>query len=173
MTAAVLLILFPLCMAYAAISDIVTMTIPNRVSALLVLSFFPLAFVMGMAPGAIAWHAAAGLVVFLGCFALFAANVMGGGDAKLLSAASLWFGLGAGLLDFLMLVAVLGGLLSIAILMMRSDRFLYLVSRIPMTDNLINPAKGIPYGIAIGAAGLLAYPDTPLMQQLIHQWAIG
>jgi prepilin peptidase CpaA len=49
---AVRLLLFPSLMAFAASSDLLTMTISNRVSLLLVAGFFGMAFLIGMPPGA-------------------------------------------------------------------------------------------------------------------------
>ena len=45
---AIRLLLFPALMAFAASSDLFTMTISNRVSLILVGGFFVLAFVIGM-----------------------------------------------------------------------------------------------------------------------------
>ncbi len=158
-------------MAYAALSDMFTMTIPNRVSLILIAAFAGLALATGMAGSVMAMHGAAAALVFLVCFGLFAAGVMGGGDAKLLTAASLWFGLSADLLSFLLTTSVLGGLLTILILSLRTDRVQYLATRFDFTHRIATQQKGIPYGIAIGIAGLLSYPETPMMQQLITDLA--
>lgn len=173
MTEAAIIVIFPLLMAYGAFSDLLTMTIPNRVSLILVVSFVVLAAATGMHLATFAHHLAAMLVVFVACFGLFAANVMGGGDAKLLSASALWFGLGTELMSFLILVTAIGGLLCLVILKARTPAGLYILSRVPLTHNLTASKQGVPYGIAIGAAGLLCYPDTVLMQQLILRIAQG
>ena len=57
------LILFPTIMAFAASSDLLTMTISNRVSMALVGGFFALALMSGMAPMEVLSHAGAGAVV--------------------------------------------------------------------------------------------------------------
>ena len=62
MTALALLVIFPFAMLYAAASDLVTMTIANRVSILLALAFPVVAYAAGMAPGAIGAHLGIGLV---------------------------------------------------------------------------------------------------------------
>ncbi len=100
MVQAAILMVFPLCLAVAAISDLLTMTIPNRVSAILLASFLIVAPLAGLSPQGIALHLMAGLVVFSVCFSLFAMNVMGGGDAKLLTAAAVWFGWNQALMLF-------------------------------------------------------------------------
>jgi prepilin peptidase CpaA len=172
MLTAAILVIFPLCMAYAAFTDLLTMTIANRVSLLLIVSFFCIAPMAGLGFQEIGNHVAAMLVVFVICFGLFAANTMGGGDAKLLSASALWFGLGTELMTFLILVTAIGGLLCLFILKARSQAGIYIMSRIPLTHNL-TAAQGVPYGIAIGAAGLITYPDTVIMQQVMAQLAAG
>ena len=93
MTQAIIFVVFPLCLALAACSDFLTMLIPNRVSAILLASFLIVAPLAGLGLTEIAMHLAAGAVVFAACFALFAINAMGGGDAKLLTASAVWFGL--------------------------------------------------------------------------------
>jgi prepilin peptidase CpaA len=167
MTQAAILVVFPLCMAYAAFSDLFTMTIPNRVSLILIAAFLGLALLTGMAPGIIAFHLLAATAVFAGCFALFALGVMGGGDAKLLTASALWFGWNLELVSFLIVIGIFGGVLTLAILMARTGPAQYMLSRVPMTHNLTDAKAGIPYGIAIGAAGLVCYPSTSLMVQAL------
>src|SRR4051812_43313348 len=102
MVAVLILGILPLALAFAAINDLLTMTIPNRVSIGLLLAFFLLAPLSGFALPDIGMSVVAGLAVFGVCFALFAMNVMGGGDAKLLTATAVWFGFNHSLLLFLM-----------------------------------------------------------------------
>lgn len=164
MTAAAIFVIFPLCMAIAAFADLIAMTIPNRVSLILVISFLIIAPLTGMTIPLIGMHLAAGFAVFCGCFALFALNVMGGGDAKLLTAAALWFGFNQSLILFLCCVGVLGGLLTFAILMIRSQSNTILAIGLPVPSSLLL-AKKIPYGIAIAIGGFMAFPYSPM---LIH-----
>ncbi|WP_234186946.1 prepilin peptidase [Shinella sp. NM-101] len=162
MTDAVIFVVFPLCVAIAACSDFLTMTIPNRVSAILLASFLIVAPFVGLGLIDIAVHLAAGLIVFSACFALFAFNVMGGGDAKLLTASAVWFGLTFSLVEFLVYVSFLGGVLTLAILSLRAHTNTILASGLPVPDSLVM-AKKVPYGIAIGVAAFMAYPSSPLM----------
>ena len=76
------LLLFPALMAFAASSDLLTMTISNRVSVILIASFFALAFASGMNLHSILWHAGAALAVLVVAFVFFARGWIGGGDAK-------------------------------------------------------------------------------------------
>lgn len=162
MTQAIIFVVFPLCLAVAACSDFLTMLIPNRVSAILLASFFIVAPLVGLGMTEIAMHLAAGAIVFSACFALFAFNVMGGGDAKLLTASAVWFGLTFSLIEFLVYVSFLGGVLTLAILSLRAHTNSILASGLPMPDSLVM-AKKIPYGIAIGIGAFMAYPSSPLM----------
>ena len=163
MTTAAIFVIFPLCMAIAAFSDFFTMTIPNRVSAILLASFLLVAPIAGLTFAEIGLHLAAGLVVFAVCFALFAANVMGGGDAKVLTASAVWFGLTPSLVTFLIYVTFFGGVLTLAILMLRRNENTILASGLPVPAHILS-AKKVPYGIAIGIAAFAAYPASPLMQ---------
>lgn len=168
MIEAAIFIIVPLCLAIAAFSDLFTMTIPNRVSAILLGAFILVAPLAGLSLTMIGIHLGAGLAVFLVCFALFALNVMGGGDAKLLTASAVWFGFNNSLFEFLIYVSALGGVLAIVVLMMRKQENSILASGLPV-PHLLLTAKKIPYGIAIGLGGFLAYPSSPLMQLALTQ----
>ncbi len=164
MLGAAIFVVFPLLRAVAAFSDMFSMTIPNRISVLLFLSFVAIAPFAGLGLVDIGWHVAAGLVVLLVCFALFALNVMGGGDAKLLAASAVWFGFGLDLLGYLATVGIYGGLLTLAVLMMRANQQVLMALHLPIPLHFFNSKKGVPYAIAIGLAGLTCYPDSVLMQ---------
>ncbi|WP_026622427.1 prepilin peptidase CpaA [Ensifer sp. WSM1721] len=168
MTIAAAFVVFPFCLAFAATSDLLTMTIPNRVSAILLGAFFLTAFFIGLGFGQIALHLAAAFMVFAVCFCLFAANIMGGGDAKLLTACAIWFGLDASLVAFLVYVSISGGLLTLAVLLLRSNENAILAARIPAPRLLLTSQK-IPYGVAIALGGFAAYPSSPLMQAAFAQ----
>jgi prepilin peptidase CpaA len=160
-------LIFPLCMAVAAFSDLFTMTIPNRVSIILIGAFLLIVPFAGLTPPAIGMHFVGALVVFVACFAFFALNVMGGGDAKLLSAAALWFGFDQSLMLFAVYVSIIGGMMTMLILAMRSSADVFAAIGVPMPHSLMH-AKKIPYGIAIGIGGFLAYPSSPLMMAALH-----
>ncbi|MCC8931840.1 A24 family peptidase [Rhizobium sp. 'Codium 1'] len=164
--AAVFLIL-PICLVLAALTDFLEMKIPNGIPALLAASFALIIPFSGLELVEIGWHLAAALMVFAICFAFFAFNVMGGGDAKILTASALWFGFNTSLFEFLMFTCYLGGLLTVAVILLRAnwDKLETVGMRLPQT---LMVAKKVPYAIAIGAAGLLSYPDSPLVQAAIR-----
>ncbi|OAP41507.1 peptidase [Sinorhizobium glycinis] len=163
MVIASIFVVFPLCLAVAALTDLLTMTIPNRVSAILLGAFVVIAPVAGLDIGQIGLHLLAAATVFALCFWLFALGVMGGGDAKLLTASAVWFGLNVSLVSFLIWVAVLGGVLALVILLLRSKEHVILAAGVPVPSLLLT-AKKIPYGIAIALGGFAAYPASPMMQ---------
>jgi|AraplaDrversion2_2_1032049.scaffolds.fasta_scaffold51917_1 prepilin peptidase CpaA len=163
MITAAILVVFPLCMAMAACSDLLTMTIPNRLSVVLIASFALIAPFSHLSIHDIAMHFASGGAVFVACFILFAFNIMGGGDAKILTASAIWFGFNDSLVNYLAYVSILGGFLSVVILMMRSQHNLILAYGIPVPETMLHKKK-VPYGIAIGAAAFMAYPSAPIVQ---------
>jgi len=165
---AAIFLIFPLCMAVAALSDLFTMTIPNRVSIILVGAFVLVVPFSGLAPSVIGMHFLGATIVFAVCFGFFALNVMGGGDAKLLSAAALWFGFDQSLLAFAVYVSLIGGMMTVLIVVIRSRSDLLSAIGVAMPHSLMH-AKKIPYGIAIGLGGFLAFPSSPLVIAALGQ----
>jgi prepilin peptidase CpaA len=168
MLEALIFVVFPFCMAFAAISDMLSMTIANRVSLLLVATFAVVAPLTGMGWEVYAWHFAAGGLVLCVTFAIFALGAMGGGDAKLLAATALWMGFSIELMQYLVYASLLGGLLTVALILYRGSALSTLTGTNVFLRHFADPKSGIPYGVALGVAGLLVYPATPLMQ-----WALA
>ncbi|QPF84236.1 prepilin peptidase [Bradyrhizobium genosp. L] len=159
------MVLFPALMAFAAASDLLTMTIPNRVSLALVAGFLVMAPLTGMGAHDMLSHAGAGALVLVLAFGMFAMGWVGGGDAKVAAAAALWFGF-AHLLDFLVVASLFGGALTVLLLQLRQW---------PLPSRLLSQAwlarlhdkqTGIPYGIALALGALLVYPDTRWIQTI-------
>jgi prepilin peptidase CpaA len=167
MVEAAIFVIFPLCLAMAAFSDILTMKIPNRVPIVLAASFFVVAPLSGMDLVTFGWSLAAAITVFAGCFALFALNVMGGGDAKILSAAALWYGFNIDLVAFLGFTGIYGGFLAVIVLMIRANENVLLISPVPIPMHFFKARAGIPYGVAIGAAAFSTFPDTEIFSQAL------
>jgi prepilin peptidase CpaA len=171
MVVALILVVFPFCMVFAAVSDLLSMTIANRVALLLVGTFMVVAPLTGMEWTVYGWHLLAGVVVLLATFALFAAGGMGGGDAKLLSATALWMGFGIPLLQYLVYGAMLGGLLTLAILAFRNSPVSWYAGRNMFLRHFADDKAGVPYGVALGVAGLLVFPDTALFGWVMERLA--
>ena len=159
---AIRLLLFPALMAFAASSDLLTMTISNRLSIALAGGFFLLALVTGMDPYAIGMHLAAAAVVLAVTFVFFSQGWIGGGDAKLAAATALWFGF-AHLLDYLLYASIFGGVLTLALLQFRKLPLPGVLTRQPWIMRLHDSAGDVPYGIALAAAALAVYPKTGWM----------
>jgi prepilin peptidase CpaA len=153
------LLVFPALMAFAAASDLFTMTISNRVSVLLAAAFLVLAVASGMAPYDILSHLGAGALVLVVSFTCFAMGWVGGGDAKVAAAAALWFGF-AHLLNYLLYASLFGGALTIVLLQMRQWPLPYALTGQTWLLRLHAKEAGIPYGIALAVGALMIYPET-------------
>jgi len=161
-TDAVRLLLFPALMAFAASSDLFTMTISNRLSLALAGCFFLLTLVTGMSLAAFGMHLAAGALVLAISFGFFTQGWIGGGDAKLAAATALWFGFDH-LLDYLIYASLFGGALTLLLLQFRKLPLPNALARQPWIQRLHDSGGGVPYGIALAAAALIVYPKTGWM----------
>ncbi len=151
--------LFPALMAFAAASDLFTMTISNRVSLLLAGGFLLLAVASGMGPTDILLHAGAGAVVLAIAFLCFAMGWVGGGDAKIAAAAALWFGF-AHLMNYLLYASLFGGALTLLLVQFRQWPLPYALAGQSWLMRLHAKESGIPYGIALAIGALMIYPET-------------
>lgn len=138
------------------------MKIRNAVVVFLAAAYAALAPLTGMGLAEIGESAGFAALVLLCMFALFSAGWIGGGDAKLIAVVALWLGAGnAGL--FLLWVAAFGGLLTVAILQLRSVRLPAPCLSVTWIARLRAPKSGIPYGAAIASAALYVFPKTQWM----------
>lgn len=154
-----LLLVFPALAAFGGAYDLLTMTIPNRVSVALVALFLIVAPLAGLTGQEMLMHALAGLAVLAAGIALFAVGGFGGGDAKLLAAAALWIGFDQ-LVPFLAYVTIYGGMLAVAVLFYRGMPLIGVYAP-DWAMNLHRRGAGIPYGVAIASAALMIFPKTP------------
>lgn len=151
-------------MLYAATMDVLTMRIANVLSIGLVAAFLIVAPIAGMPMKQMLMHFGVGAVALLICMVLFQLRLLGGGDAKLLAAASLWVGYEQ-FAPFIVWVTVFGGLLAVLILAYRNSP----ATALPLPDwaiRLHTAGTGIPYGVAITAGALMVYPTTGVSQLL-------
>jgi prepilin peptidase CpaA len=102
-------------------------------------------------------------------FGMFAFGGMGGGDAKLMAATALWMGFNLNLLDYLVVSAFIGGVLTLAILLFRKSALADLTGQNLFLRHFADSTVGIPYAVALGLGGLAAYPDSPLAVWAINQ----
>jgi len=147
---------FAVVMAIAAYEDFRRLVIPNLLPVVLCITW-PLHF--AGSPSLFGGLAAIGcaLAVFLVGAALFARGYLGGGDVKLLAVATLWAG-AAGTPSLLVLTGVLGGVLTLFLIMpfgaqfAAASRALLAPSAVSTTSDA---AKSVPYGVAIAGAALI------------------
>ena len=167
------LLMFPALMAFAAASDLFTMTISNRVSLGLAAGFLLLAVLSGMSPTAILFHVGAGAVVLLVAFLCFAMGWIGGGDAKIAAAAALWFGFGH-LMNYLLYASLFGGALTLLLIQFRQWPLPYPLATQAWLLRLHAKESGIPYGIALAIGALMIYPDTEWVKAInLARFAVG
>lgn len=158
----ILLGVMPALVIVAGLKDLISMKIPNWISGLLILGFFPAALLLGLAPMAVAIHVGVAVAVLLIGMGLFALHLLGGGDVKLMAAACLWLGApGSGV--FVLSTAVIGGLLCLILILARAWLQPYLAGGPGWVVRLMEPRGDIPYGVAIAAGVLVAWPASPLM----------
>lgn len=144
-----LLILAQLLLLGAAVQDALTLKISNLISLALLLVFA--AWVIAVGPEWSLWqNAAAFLLTFGAGLGLFALRWLGGGDVKLLVAASAWFALGGWAMT-LFYIGMAGLVLAVVILIARR------VVPEKLRVSVFKRGGPIPYGIAIAAGVILAF----------------
>jgi prepilin peptidase CpaA len=163
LTEAITLTLFPATMAFAASSDLFTMTIANRISLILVGGFVLLAVMTGMSANDMLLHFAAGGAVLVVAFVLFSCGWIGGGDAKLAAVTALWLGF-PHLFDYLIYSSIFGGALTLALIQFRLLPLPTVLAGREWVERLHQRGGGVPYGIALAAAALVVYPHTEWMR---------
>ena len=147
----------------AALSDFRRFRIPNRDSGLLVVVFAVAAAASGASPPDFLMHLAAAVALLAAGALLFGLGVWGGGDAKLLAAVGAWTGF-SGLPRLLLVMALVGGALALAVIILRrlppvkGDRPRLFGQRFATTGH-------VPYGIAI-AAGAVDWWGSAILPQM-------
>jgi prepilin peptidase CpaA len=162
LTEAIRLLVFPALMAFAASSDLFTMTISNRVTLALIGGFAAMALISGMSPSDLLTHLGAAATVLTVAFIFFARGWIGGGDAKLAAATALWLGFDH-LLVYLLYASVFGGVLTLVMIKFRLMPLPEALAEQEWVKRLHRLDGGVPYGIALAAAALMIYPDTAWM----------
>jgi prepilin peptidase CpaA len=161
------LLIFPIFMAYAASSDLLTMRLPNRLTASLIIAFLVMAGLMQMTMEIFLTHLACGLFMLLLGFGMFSRGWIGGGDAKLAVGIALWLGW-PGLIDFLLLAAMAGGVMSLIILQWRRMTIPALLVNVTWLARLHNRHEGVPYGVPMALAALHVYAQAPITKLILQ-----
>jgi prepilin peptidase CpaA len=154
------LVLVPAVLIAAAGWDLASFTIPNFLQAVLLAGFATFAVASHMPMGTLGWHLLAAAIGFAMGFALFAFNLVGGGDAKLFACVALWFGF-PDMVSYAVIASLFGGALTLLILGFRHMPLPGLLARQGWLMRLHDPKAGIPYGVALslGAFALLHSTD--------------
>jgi prepilin peptidase CpaA len=159
MFASISILLFPALMILAGVNDALTLRIPNWLTLLIAILFFPLAYINGMPADQILWHTVTGVVLLVIGFSLFAAGLFGGGDAKLMAAAGFWFGWPVAM-KFLVFTALAGGVLALVVALWAALQMDQEMRGNTWIERFKNKKVDVPYGIAFAAGAVIAFPDT-------------
>lgn len=154
------LLFYPAVMIHAGIGDLRTMRIPNRLVLLLFVGYLATIPLVPLPLPNVASSVAAATAVFALGFAGFSFGWMGGGDVKLLTVATLWLGAG-NVAPFIFYTSVFGAILTIIILIFRSVSLPPAWRKWNWILRLHQRDAGVPYGVAIAAAGVIVYMRTP------------
>lgn len=156
------LVLFPAMMVFAALMDVMTMTIRNRLVLAIVAGYAILAPLAGIPPYDMGSSILVAAAMCLAGFTMFSLGWIGGGDAKLAAATVLWLGSGH-LLDYLVFTAFFGGCLTLAVLAFRQAALPEGWHSPEWVVRLHAPQSGVPYGAAMAPAALVVFPHTAWM----------
>ena len=161
-----IMFLLPAVMVFAGALDLFTMTIPNRISIGLIAAFVILAPFAGFGWEAIALHFVTGAAMLALGIAAFAAGWIGGGDAKLFAAASLWMGY-ENIYEYALVTSIFGGILTLGLLLVRHVPLPSGLAGQAWVNRLHAAGHGVPYGVALALAVLVVYPQTNWFQGLV------
>ena len=145
-----------------AVHDVTSFKIPNRY-VLFLMASWPVAVVLAGAGMDVATGGLlVGAALLLGGFCLFAAGLLGAGDAKLIAASGLWIGPQA-ILPFVLYTTLFGAALGLLLLALRAVPLPVTAARIGWVARLHERQRVMPYGVAIAAGGMLALPSSALI----------
>ena len=148
-------------MLAAAAYDVLTLTIPNWISLALLALFPVLALVAGLGWPELGWHVAIAFAALVCGIAAFAAGIVGGGDAKLFAAVALYMGPLA-VTAYIFYVAIAGGVLAMLLIVLHQPQLETWTRRSPVLAQIVSRGMAMPYGVAIVAGGMIAFPASHL-----------
>jgi prepilin peptidase CpaA len=157
---------FPVLMALSASMDLLTFTIPNRLCLALALGYLVFAALLGVPAVDILLNISCALAILAIAFVMFTLGWVGGGDAKLAAATAAWLGWTA-ILNYGVAAALFGGVLTLVILGARMAPLPAAFGRVDWLARLHNANAGVPYGIALAAAGLMQYPNSSIWTAVV------
>ena len=146
-------------MIVAGAGDALSLRIPNWLTLSIFAIFFPLAWLTGMPLEIFGLHVLTAAILFALGFALFSAGLFGGGDAKLMAAAGLWFG-SAQALPFLAYTVIAGGILALCVGLWSVISMSLELHDEPRSKKLLSLKPSVPYGYAFAIGAILAFPKS-------------
>jgi prepilin peptidase CpaA len=156
-------LIFPALLILAAGWDLTGFVIPNAIPLALVVFFLLFVPAAGLPLPAAGAHGLAGLCALAVTFGMFALGWIGGGDAKLFSAAALWFGF-HDLLAYALIASVVGGGLTLLLIAFRRLPLPAALFRYAWIARLHDAEAGIPYGVALAAGALVVLPEAEILR---------
>ena len=148
----------PICLVWAMASDARRFEIPHT-TQIVPLAVFLIAAAFGAWPwDEVGWRIGLAVLVLALGFVLSVVRVLGAGDSKLIAALSLWLGPGL-MLPCLFVMAIAGGVLAAILLIYRKRPLPAAWAGRPWLSELHAAQNDVPYGIAIGIAGLAVFPE--------------
>ena len=161
MVAAIATLVLIIALVLAVVSDVARYEIPNTLPIVITLAFLAAAIGNGVDFRTIAIHLVCGPAVLIAFGVLFWKGWMGGGDVKLIAASAVWTGLNF-LPQYLVILALFGGVLAILVILFRrvggdAERI-----KARWLRRLATRREGVPYGVAISATGLFVIPYLPV-----------
>lgn len=150
---------------WLAVIDVRSRRLPTKIVMTIGTLFFGDALILGMSVDGVLAHLLLAFCVFMVCAALFAARMLGGGDAKLASVIFLWAGFGLSI-PALTLISVIGTLVSLISLATRNMNPKQRSQ--PMRAlAMFSGARGVPYGVALALGGGLVIVLPALLPLLL------
>ena len=157
---------FPTLMALSASMDLLTFTIPNRICVALGLGYVVFAALLGVPAVGILLNISCALAILGITFVMFNFGLIGGGDAKLAAATAAWLGWAA-ILNYGLAASIFGGILTLILLGVRRVPLPAALARVAWVARLHNAGAGVPYGIALAAAGLMQFPNSSIWAAVV------
>ena len=158
----VLSLIFPFVMILAMVADFRTFEIPHSLPIALIVIYPIAAWAADMPWQQIAWAFGLGAIMLVAAILMVLFKVMGGGDGQLIAAVALWTGTET-IMPFLLLIALMGGVLALVVLLYRRLPLASTLAGMTAFRKMHEEKRDLPYAIAIGIAGLVIYPRLPML----------
>jgi prepilin peptidase CpaA len=104
-------------------------------------------------------HVLTAAILLVVGFVLFSLGLFGGGDAKLLAAAGIWFG-SSQALPFLVFTVIAGGMLALCVAIWSVISMTWDINGGSWAKIFSGPKPSVPYGYAIAIEAILAFPES-------------